>query len=134
LKADHSLDLLSMAALAILTLLPVYHRSYDSRLLLLALPGTLVVLERRRIKGILLCVLVALSIVSIQHWLQIGLAHAGLLEKVLHNKILLIVLLRESDLRLLVCFGLLLFALARWNTGSEVPAGGELMNDTSPRI
>jgi hypothetical protein len=108
----------------------VYHRSYDSRLLLLALPGALIVLERRRIEGILLCVLVALSIVSIQHWLQLGLARTGLLEKVLHNKILLIALLRESDLRLLVCFGLLLFALARWNMGSEVGAGGEFVNDT----
>lgn len=130
LKVDPAHDLLSMGALAVLTLLPVYHRSYDSRLLLLALPGALIVLERRRIEGILLCVLVALSSISIQHWLQLGLARAGLLEKVLHNKILLIVLLRESDLRLLVCFGLLLFALARWNTGSEVRAGGELMNDT----
>jgi hypothetical protein len=134
LEADHSLDLLAMAALAILTLLPVYHRSYDSRLLLFALPGALIVLQRRRIEGILLCVLVALSIVSIQHWLQLGLARTGLLEKVLHNKILLIVLLRESDLRLLVCFGLLLFALARWNTGSEVRAAAELMNDTPLRI
>lgn len=123
LKADPAHDLLSMGALAVLTLLPVYHRSYDSRLLLLALPAALIVLERRRVDGILLCLLVASSIVSIQHWLQLGLERSGLLEKVLDNKVLLIVLLRESDLRLLVCFGLLLFAILRWNTGSEVRAG-----------
>ncbi len=134
LKADPAHDLLSMGALAVLTLLPVYHRSYDSRLLLLALPGALIVLERRRTEGILLCVLVASSIVSIQHWLQVGLTRTGVLDKVLHHKILLVVLLRESDLRLLVCFGLLLFALVRWNTGSEVRAGGELMNETPLRI
>jgi hypothetical protein len=114
--------LLSTGALAVLTLLPLYHRSYDSRLLLLTLPSALVVLERRRVEGILLCILTASSIVSIQHWLQRWLERAGLLERVLHNKVLLIALLRESDLRLLLCFGLLLAAALRWERGQ----GGDL--------
>jgi Glycosyltransferase family 87 len=124
-------QLLSMGSLAVLTLLPVYHRSYDSRLLLLALPAALIVLERRRVEGILLCVLTASSIVSIQHWLQLGLARAGLLDRVLHNKILLIVLLRESDLRLLMCFALLLLAAARWNAGSEARSRRDSMKEAS---
>jgi Glycosyltransferase family 87 len=60
--------LLSIGALTVLTLLPVYHRNYDSRFLLLAIPGALIVFERRRILGAFLCVLTALATVSIQHW------------------------------------------------------------------
>ena len=127
LKAGRTHDLLSMGALAVLSLLPVYHRSYDSRLLLLALPAALIVLERRRVEGILLCVLVVSSIVSIQHWLQLWLDHTRLLDRILHNKVLLVVLLRETDLRLLMCFGLLLLAAAQWNTDSEAPPYGDLI-------
>lgn len=131
LKADSARDLLSMGGLAVLTLLPVYHRSYDSRLLMLAIPAALIVLERRRVEGILLCILVASSVVSIQHWLQLWLGRIGLLDSVLHNHVLLIFLLRESVLRLLACFGLLLFALARWNAGSELRPEGDVRMDAS---
>ncbi len=106
-------DLLSMGALAVLTLLPVYHRSYDSRLLLLALPAGVIVLRQRRSEGLLLCALIASATVSFQHWMQLALTHAGLLADVLNHKVLLIALLRESDLRLLLCFGLLLLAALR---------------------
>lgn len=106
-------DLLSMGALAVLTLLPVYHRSYDSRLSLLALPAGLTVLHRWRAVGVLLCGLIVWSIVSLQYWIQLALTRAGLLPKVLNNKVLFIALLRESDLRLLLCFGLFLLAAMR---------------------
>lgn len=116
----HDLMLLSTAALSVLTLFPVYHRSYDSRLLLLAIPAALIVLERRRVEGILLCVLIASSAVSFQHWLRLGLEHAGLLDRILKDRILVIVLLNEIELRLLVCFGLLLLAAVRLSVGSRV--------------
>jgi hypothetical protein len=103
--------LLSLGALSVLTLLPVYHRNYDSRLLLLSIPAALIVLERRRIIGACLCVLVALATVSIQYWAQLILKRDGLLQTVQRNKPLLILLLRETDIRLLVIFFLFMVAL-----------------------
>jgi Glycosyltransferase family 87 len=103
--------LLSIGALTVLTLMPVYHRNYDSRFLLLAIPGTLIVFERRRILGAFLCVLTALATVSIQHWVQLFLQADGMLHTVQRNKALLVLLLRESDIRLLLLFSLYMVTL-----------------------
>lgn len=94
---------------------------------------SLVVPERRRVEGILLYALTASSIVPIQHRLQLWLQCTGLLNRVLHNKVLLIVLLRESNLRLLMCFGLLLVEVARWKADTEVRSRGDSMSETSLR-
>jgi hypothetical protein len=103
--------LLSLGALSILTLIPVYHRSYDSRFLLLSIPAALIVFEKRRILGAFLCFMVALETVSIQFWVQSLLQRDGLLQAVERNKPLFIFLLRESDIRLLVLFCLFMVAL-----------------------
>jgi len=103
--------LLSLGALSVLTLLPVYHRSYDTRFLLLSIPAALIVFEKRRIIGAYLCVMVALETISIQHWVQLLLQRDGLLQSVRQNKAWLILLLRESDIRLLVLFCLFMVAL-----------------------
>jgi hypothetical protein len=113
LRMNPSMDnhLLSIGALSVLTLMPVYHRSYDSRFLLLSIPAALIVFEKRRIVGAFLCILVALATVSIQHWVQLLLLRDGLLQAVQRNKLLLILLLRESDVRLLVLFCLFMVGL-----------------------
>jgi hypothetical protein len=103
--------LLAIGALTVLTLMPIYHRNYDSRFLLLAIPGILIVFERRRVLGAFLYVLTASAIVSIQHWMQLFLQRDGMLKIVLGNKALLVLLLRESDIRLLILFSLYMVAL-----------------------
>ena len=109
-KSSINDQLVSIGTLSIITLLPVYHRAYDTRLLILFIPAAVIVLERRRIEGILLCVLTALATVSIQHWVTLALHRAGLLEKVMTNKLWLILLLRETNLRLLLLAGLIMVA------------------------
>lgn len=111
MKPNIDNHLLSLGALSVLTLLPVYHRNYDSRFLLLSIPAALIVFEKRRIVGALLCTFVALATVSIQHWVQLLLQRDGLLQTVQEHKPLFILLLRESDIRLLILFCLLLIAL-----------------------
>jgi len=105
--------LLSIGALSVLTLLPIYHRSYDSRLLILSIPASLILFEKRRVAGIFACVLTALSTVSISHWARILLERDGLLQTVLQNKLLLILALRESSFQLLALFFLIMVALFR---------------------
>jgi hypothetical protein len=103
--------LLSLGALSVLTLLPIYHRNYDSRFLLISLPAVVIVYEKRRIVGAFLCVLVALATVSIQYWLLVVLQRDGLLQTVKENKPLLVLLLRESGIKLLLLFCLFMVAL-----------------------
>jgi Glycosyltransferase family 87 len=103
--------LLSLGVLSVLTLLPIYHRNYDSRFLILSIPAALIVYENRRFVGAFLCVLVALATVSIQHWIQLVLQKEGLLESVQQDRPLFTLLLRESGLRLLVLSCLFMVAL-----------------------
>ncbi|MGB6689729.1 MAG: glycosyltransferase family 87 protein [Terracidiphilus sp.] len=118
LRMNPNMDnhLLSLGALSVLTLMPVYHRSYDSRLLILAIPAALIVFEKRRILGAFLCVLLALSSVSIQHFVQVHLQRNGLFQTVQRSKPLLILLVRESDIILLVLAVLFTAALVGFRT------------------
>jgi len=102
---------LAIGTLTVLTLLPIYHRAYDSRFLLLSIPAAVIVFEKKRIVGTLASILIGLSTVSVQHWAQVILLRHGLLQSVQQSKLLFILLLRESDLRLLLLSGLFLFAL-----------------------
>lgn len=102
--------LLSIGALSVLTLLPIYHRGYDSRLLILSIPAALIVFAKRRTLGVFVCVLVALATVSIQHWLRIPLIREDLMQTVQQNKLLLVFVFRENVIRLLALFCLLFVA------------------------
>jgi hypothetical protein len=113
--------LLSIGALSVLTLLPIYHRAYDSRLLILSIPAALIVYKRRRTLGALVCVLVALSAVSIQHWVKILLEKDGLLQIVQQNKLLFILVLRENNIRLLALSSLLAIALFNIRDREQFP-------------
>ncbi|MDE3186529.1 MAG: DUF2029 domain-containing protein [Acidobacteriota bacterium] len=54
---DPEAAILALGALSALSLLPVYHRQYDSALLLLSMPSLLVILERRRVLGAIIACL-----------------------------------------------------------------------------
>lgn len=59
--------LLAIACLACITLLPIYHRQYDTRLLLLAFPAVALLLSWRRFWGLLTFALLTLATVATSH-------------------------------------------------------------------
>jgi hypothetical protein len=104
-------NLVALAALSVLSLLPVYHRFYDTRLLLLSVPGAMMVLHRRRTLGVVILVLTVLSSISLQYRLQINFLQKGQWQNVVANKFLLIALLRQQNLELLLLYVLYVTAI-----------------------
>jgi hypothetical protein len=102
---------LALAALSILSLMPVYHRFYDTRLLLLTVPAVAVIFQKRRILGGLIAVLTVLAVISVQYRVQVFLIQSGGWQRLLHHRLLFILLLRQQNLELLTLFGLYLAAI-----------------------
>ena len=94
-----------------LTLTPVYHRFYDTRLLLLSVPAVLIVFQKRRLLGALIAVLTVLAIISVQYRVQIFLLQHAKWQSILPNKFLFILLLRQQNLELLILYCLYLVAI-----------------------
>jgi hypothetical protein len=110
-RASGETHVLALAALSILTLMPVYHRFYDTRLLLLTVPAIILIFEKRRLLGSIMTVLTILSVISVQYRLQIYLVQHGAWEGILQHKFLFILLLRQQNIELLILFGLYLVAI-----------------------
>jgi hypothetical protein len=102
---------LALAALSILSLTPVYHRFYDTRLLLLSIPAVVIVFQKRRLLGTLIAVLTVLAVVSVQYRVQMFLLQQAKWQSVLANKFLFILLLRQQNLELVLLFCLYLTAI-----------------------
>ncbi len=102
---------LVLGALSVLTLMPVYHRFYDTRLLLLSIPAVVIVFGKRRLLGALIAVLTVLATVSVQYRVQTYLLQHGQWQNILANKFLFILLLRQQNLELLLLFSLYLVAM-----------------------
>jgi hypothetical protein len=105
------LHLMALGALSILTLMPIYHRFYDTRLLLLSVPAVLVVFQSRRVLGSVIAVLTVFAAVSIQYRVQVFLLQQGKWQSVLANKFLFVLLLRHQNLIMLLLFLLYLAAI-----------------------
>lgn len=101
----------ALAALAVLSLLPVYHRFYDTRLLLLTVPAVLLVFQRHRVLGASLAVVTALAGISVQYRIQVALLQRGQWQSMLDKKLLFLLLLRQQTLELLILFGLYVVAI-----------------------
>jgi hypothetical protein len=110
LKSDarQELHFLALAAVTLLSLTPVYHRFYDTRLLLLTIPAVLIVFQKRRLLGALIAALTLLAVISVQYRVQVFLLHHAQWQTVVQNKFLLILLLRQQNLELLILFCLYL--------------------------
>jgi hypothetical protein len=109
--ADAESHLLALGALSILSLLPVYHRFYDTRLLLLTIPAVLIVFQKRRFLGATIAVMTALAVFSVQYRLQMFLFQRDEWKSVLQNKLLFVLLLRQQNLELLILFCMYLLAM-----------------------
>ncbi len=110
-NAGQELHFLALAAVSVLSLTPVYHRFYDTRLLLLTIPAVLIVFQKRRLLGALIAVLTLLAVISVQYRVQAFLLQHAEWQSVLQNKFLFTLLLRQQNLELLMLFWLYLFAI-----------------------
>ena len=111
MRFDSTLDHHALAVLSVLTLLPVYHRHYDTRLLLLMIPGIAIIFHKRRIMGAIIAAVTVLSTICIQCRVQmLAQSHIVLLE-MLKNKIFFVLLLRQQNLALILLFCLYLTAV-----------------------
>jgi MFS family permease len=110
-KAGSEMDLLSVAALAALSLTPVYHRTYDVRLLLITIPAVVIVYQKRRLLGAFICALTLVAMISVQSRVQVFLLHHAMWQSVLQNKFLFVLLLRQQNLELPILFCLYMVAM-----------------------
>jgi hypothetical protein len=110
-NAGQELHFLALAAVSVLSLTPVYHRFYDTRLLLLTIPAVLIVFQKRRLLGALIAVLTLLAVISVQYRVQVFLLQHSEWQSVLQNKFLLILLLRQQNVELLMLFCLYSIAI-----------------------
>ncbi|MGA3224758.1 MAG: glycosyltransferase family 87 protein [Acidobacteriaceae bacterium] len=111
-NASKELHFLALGALSILSLTPVYHRFYDTRLLLLSIPAVLIVFQERRVLGTVIAVLTVLADISVQYRLQVYFLQHSQWQDVLAHKFLFILLLRQQNLELLILFCLYLVAIS----------------------
>jgi hypothetical protein len=118
-NASPDINLLTLGALTALTLMPVYHRSFDIRLLLFTIPAVMVVFQKRRFLGATIGALTVISMVSIQSRAQAFLLHHAMWQSILRHKLLFILLLREENLELLIIFSLYIFAILTLRFPSE---------------
>jgi hypothetical protein len=104
---------LALAGVAVLSLLPVYHRFYDTRLLLLSMPAVVVIFGKRRLLGTAVAVVTAVAVISLQYRVQVFLVRQAAWQGVLQHKLLFTLLLRQQNLELLLLFGLYLTAMVQ---------------------
>jgi hypothetical protein len=109
--AGPDIHFLALAGLSILSLTPVYHRFYDTRLLLLTIPAVVIIFQKRRVLGAWIAGLTVLATISVQYRVQDYLLQHAQFESILKNKFLFVLLLRQQNLELLVLFCLYLVAI-----------------------
>ena len=91
--------------------MPIYHRFYDTRLLLLSIPAIGIISQKRRLLGVVIALFTLSATVSVQYRTQIFLLQHAKWQNVLANKFLFIFLLRQQNLELLILFCLYLVAM-----------------------
>jgi hypothetical protein len=107
-----------LAALAVFSLLPVYHRFYDTPLLILTIPATVIVYNQRRGLGSLIAVTTVFAATLTEKHLN-ALLHRdwilkhlpGLPPAVMNHKILYLLVFREQILAMVILFCLYLAAM-----------------------
>jgi hypothetical protein len=122
-SASRETHFISLAALSVLSLMPVYHRFYDTRLLLLSIPAIGILFQKRRLLGGLIALLTLLATISVQYRIQVFLLQDAKWQNVLANKFLFILLLRQQNLEMLILFCLYLVAMYSIRFSSIAEAG-----------
>ena len=117
-------DWLALAALSALTMLPLYHRNYDTGLLILALPAIPIIFRQRRLLGSLIIAVTLLHIYALPiqrrsfRALQILSNHPVTLfhhhitaQSILENKLLFLLSMRQMSLEILTLAACYLVAM-----------------------
>jgi hypothetical protein len=130
-SAGKELPFLALGALSILSLTPVYHRFYDTRLLLLSIPAVLIVFQKRRLLGTLIALLTLVADISVQYRVQLYLLQHSQWQHVLAHKFLFILLLRQQNLELLILFCLYLVAISSIRFSSATKIGSSPVYETA---
>ena len=103
-NAAPEMHFFALAALSILSLMPIYHRFYDTRLLLLTVPAVVIVFQKRRGLGTVIAALTVLAVISVQYRVQVFLVQHGEWQSLLQHKFLFVLVLRQQNLELLMLF------------------------------
>jgi hypothetical protein len=103
----------ALAGLAVISLLPVYHRIYDAKLLLLTIPAIPLIYQRHRIAGAAIAALTLLETVSepLQHQVVVLFQHHLSWQPVLNSGIAFAIIMREENIELLLLCVLYIFAV-----------------------
>ena len=106
IRSEMNDHLLALAGLSALSLLAIYHRHYDTRLLLLTVPYILIVFDKWRFLGRAITLTTMLAIVCVQCRFQEYFQSHGAMHAILQRKIVFILLLRQQNLAILLvsCF------------------------------
>jgi hypothetical protein len=112
-NASPDLHLLSIGALAVLTLMPIYHRYYDTRILLITIPAIVIVYQKSRLLGAFIGTLTVLMVnfLQIQNRLLPFLLHHAMGQIILQNKFLFILFMQWQNLELPALFFLYIVAI-----------------------
>ena len=113
IKADlcSSNNLFLLAFIATISLLPIYHRHYDTRLLILTIPAVVALVNKQKILAGAVVAATILSIICVQCRLQEVLHERGLFETISKSKLLFLLLLRQQNLAVLLLCCLYLVSL-----------------------
>ena len=96
-NAGPEAHLILIGSLAVLSLMPVYHRNYDARLLLITIPAVATVYLKRRLLGVFIGILTLLADVSVSSRVQVFLLRHAMWQSILSHKFLFVLLLRAAE-------------------------------------
>ena len=124
---------LVLPPLLVLLLLPVYHSSFDARVLLLSIPMTVIVMQSHKALGIALAVVTAFPFFfeSFSRFIMMSGGRFGHLAGFLSSKAAFFILLRAWCPELLLLFGLQLAAL--WRYQANPVSHQALISSVSPQ-
>ena len=110
-KAAPNAHFLLIGSLAVLSLMPVYHRFYDARLLLISVPAVAIVYQRRYVLGLFIGALTLLAVISVQSRMHTLFEQSTAWHNIMQNKFLFVLFLRQQNLALPILFCLYMIAI-----------------------
>lgn len=112
-------NILVLAFIATISLLPIYHRHYDNRVLILTIPAVVALANKQKVLAGAVVATTTLAIICVQCRLQDALLQRGLFEAISRSKLLFILLLRQQNLAILLLCCLYLISLFVATESSE---------------
>ena len=111
---DSRAHYLNIAVLAVLSLLPIYHRSFDTALLLITIPAVSLIFQTSRVVGALIIGVTIL--LQVEHpaaliWVRSHLQHYSQWQSIIQNRFLYIIVMQQPAFLVLLLASLYLAAM-----------------------